>query len=108
MFDLARALARKQEVESARLDEYRFRHRARKIRLLAESLDGRMAETLDPRSLAGAVAVRTDEAILEELRARVLEPVSDREWRRLVVATDSEARRQIVAEHGSPDPHRLA
>lgn len=108
MFDLARAFAKKQEVETARLDEYRFRHRARKIRLLAESLAGRLGEGVDPRSLAGAVAVRDDEAILEGLRARLPEPVDESEWSRLVLAADAEARRQLVAEYGDPDPHRLA
>lgn len=108
MFDLARAFAKKQEVESARLDEYRFRHRARRVRLLGESLAGRIAWAADPRALAGAVAVRSDEAILEELRFRLLEPVPDPEWDRLVLEADQEARRQIVAEHGDPDPHRLA
>lgn len=108
MFDLARAFAKKQETESARLDEYLFRHRARKIRLLASGLAGRLAEEVDPRSLAGAVAVRTDDSLLEELRARLLDPVSDAEWSRLVLAAGLEARRQLVEEYGSPDPHRLA
>lgn len=107
-FDLARAFARKQEVESARLDEYLFRHRARKMRVLAESLAGKLAGPVDPRALAGAVAVESDESILEGLRAHLLEPMTDSEWSRLVIAADVEARRQLVEEHGNPDPHRLA
>lgn len=108
MFDLAKALTRKQEVESARLDEYWFRHRARKMRILVASLAGRLDGPLDPRSLAEAVAVRTDEVILEGLRARLAEPMPDPEWHRLVLAAEAEARRQLVAEYGNPDPHRLA
>ncbi|HEX9965640.1 MAG TPA: hypothetical protein VGB04_11730 [Allosphingosinicella sp.] len=108
MFDLAAALAKKQEVESARLDEYWFRHRARKMRILGASLAGRVGGKLDPRSLAEAIAVKTDEVILEELRAHLLEPVPDREWHRLVLASAAEARHQLVAEYGNPDPHRLA
>lgn len=108
MFDLARAFAKKQEVESARLDEYLFRHRARKMRLLGESLAGKVASELDPASLARAVAAEADSAILAGLRARLLEPMSDPDWDRLVLAADAEARRQLVAEHGDPDPHRLA
>lgn len=108
MFDLARAFARKQEHESARLDEYAFRHRARKIRLLAESLAGRLSAGSDPGALARSVALEGDGSILERLRARLAEPVDDREWRALVSAAEAEARRQLVAEHGDPDPHRLA
>lgn len=108
MFDLAKALARKQEVESARLDEYWFRHRARKMRLLASNLAGRLGGDPDPRSLAQSVAVLGDDAILESLRARLLEPMPDPEWNRLVLAADAEARRQLVEEHGDPLPHRLA
>lgn len=108
MFDLARAFAKKQEVESARLDEYLFRHRARKMRLLAQSLAGRTVGALDPRSLAASVAVQGDEAILEGLRARLAEPMADSEWSRLVLAAESQARLELVAEHGDPEPHRLA
>ena len=108
MFDLARAFAKKQEVESARLDEYLFRHRARKIRLLGQALAGKVAGGADPASLARAVATEADSAILAGLRARLLEPMTDGEWDRIVLAADAEARRQLVAEHGDPDPHRLA
>ena len=107
-FDLARAFAKKQEVESARLDEYLFRHRARKIRVLAEALGGRIAGDPDPRSLARRVAVETDEAVLGGLRARLVEPMANSEWNRLLLAAEAAARRQLVAEHGDPDPHRLA
>ena len=108
MFDLARAFAKKQEVESARLDEYWFRHRARTIRLLAESLAGRTAEPLDPKALAREVAARTNEELLADLRTRLDQPISDEEWNGLVQRAEAEARRQLVAEHGDPDPHRLA
>jgi hypothetical protein len=108
MFDLAKAFAKKQEVESARLDEYWFRHRARTLRLLAEGLAGQMDEPIDSRGLAREVAVRTDERILADLRARLVQPMDDREWHRLLTLAQAEARRQLVAEYGDPEPHRLA
>ena len=107
-FDLARAFAKKQEVESARLDEYWFRHRARTMSLLAASLAGRTTAPIDPKQLAGEVAVSNDEALLADLRARLAEPIADEKWNRLVQRAGAEARSQLVAEYGNPDPHRLA
>jgi hypothetical protein len=95
-------------VESARLDEYWFRHRARTVRLLAEALAGRAAAPLDPAAWARRVAEEEDAALHADLRARLAEPVADAEWDRLVAAAGAEARRQLVAEYGNPDPHRLA
>ena len=102
-FDLQRAMLKKQEVESARLDDFAFRLRARTLRLLALAL----GQGIDPQALAGEVAVAADEAILERLIVRFpyLDPPA------LHAAFDrcrAEARAQLVAELGDPSPHRLA
>ncbi len=76
--------------------------------LLAGSLAGRTAQPLDRKALAGEVAVRTNEEILAALRARLAQPIDDEQWDRLVRLAEIEARRQLVAEFGDPDPHRLA
>ena len=107
--DLARMMARKQERECARLDEFDFRQRARAVRLLAEWVRGQAAEpgSIDPVDLASQVARRSFESLAAELRAHV-PTVAERIWQRHVQHCFDEARRTLIAEHGDPTPHRLA
>jgi hypothetical protein len=91
-FDLGDALRRKSEHETARLDDFAFRLRARTMKLLAERL-GR-----DPAPLIAAITLAEDDAILA---AEGL-PAADYH---LALAA---AREQLIAEHGDPAPHRLA
>jgi hypothetical protein len=58
VWDLRGALLKKGEVESARLDDFEFRLRARTMRLLAEKLGH------DPATLTGRIAIESDQAIL--------------------------------------------
>lgn len=91
-FDLGDALRRKGEHETARLDDFGFRLRARTMKLLAERL-GR-----DPAPLVAAIALAEDDAILAAEQLPVAEY-------HLALAA---AREQLIAEYGDPSPHRLA
>lgn len=92
-FDLGNALNRKAEFESARLDDFNFRLRARTMRLLGEALG------CDPAPLVAAIAVEDDSSIVASLG-----PGADVAYRAAV----AEARSQLIAELGDPSPHRLA
>ena len=69
-WDLAKAMAKKGEFESARLADFEFRQRARTFRLMAE------ARGEDPSALVAMIAQKSDEAILEELAARDGQPLA--------------------------------
>lgn len=103
VWDLRAALLRKGEVESARLDDFSFRERARAMRLLA----GRIDPGLDPLELVMMIAVGEDETNLAKLLDLYpeLEPVS---LRALYGRCRAEARADLIAEIGDPTPHRLA
>jgi hypothetical protein len=92
-FDLGNALNRKAEFESARLDDFKFRLRARTMRLLGEAL-GR-----DPVPLVAAIAVEDDSSIVASLG-----PGAEIAYRTAV----AQARTELIAERGDPSPHRLA
>src|SRR5689334_7119705 len=57
-WDLAKAMAKKGEFESARLADFEFRQRARTFRLMAE------ARGEDPSALVSMIAQKSDDAIL--------------------------------------------
>lgn len=97
-FDLRAALLKKGEVESARLDDFAFRVRARTMRLLAAAL-GENAEALVAR-----VAATDDAAILSDLAARHDPEALHTAFR----VAEAEARRGLIADVGDPTPHRLA
>jgi len=98
VWDLRGALLKKQEVESARLDDFEFALRARTMKLLGADLD-RAAQG----ALIGGIALRSDSAILDSV------PAADRAaLRRRYDVCRTEARRQLIAERGDPAPHRLA
>jgi hypothetical protein len=103
VWDLRAALLRKGEVESARLDHFAFRARARTMRLLATSL----GRDIDWRDLASSIAVKDDEGILADLLARFpdLDATTLRDsYGRCV----GEANRTLIEEIGDPTPYRLA
>ena len=91
-FDLRGALLKKAEVESARLDDFEFRLRARTMRLLAAKL------ARDPDALVAQIATDPDEAILDR----------DPALRDDFAQCRAEARRQLIAERGDPTPYKLA
>jgi hypothetical protein len=115
-FDVHAALVRKQEHESAKLDEFAFRQRARAIRLLVEwalekaegmSLPGIGA--LDPVALASEIATASDEELVGRI-AVVLEPagITRRRVERRHQRLKEEAWLQLAAEMGDPTPRSLA
>jgi len=93
VFDLRGALLKKAEIESARLDDFEFRLRARTMRLLAPELG------LEPEALVGRIAVEPDDAIVASLGPDAAPRYE---------ACRAEARRQLIVEIGDPTPYRLA
>ena len=109
-FDLGQVMARKQERECARLDEFEFRHKARTVRLVAEWVRGRAAapEGLDPVACATRVALAPLDAVIHDLRGLCGPDVTDDAWQRQIERLSGEAYRDLVSELGDPAPHRMA
>jgi hypothetical protein len=101
-FDLGKAMAKKGELESARLADFEFRQRARTFRLMAEKI-GREA---DPGRVVAMIAQMDDAAILKELAADF--PQYAPQLASLYDQCSAEARTQLIKERGDPTPHRLA
>ncbi|THD37702.1 MAG: hypothetical protein E7773_01580 [Sphingomonas sp.] len=97
-FDLQKMLHRKGEFESARLDAFAFRVRARAMRGLAEALGE------DPDDLVRAIATDEDDAIL----ARLGETHGPDAVRAAFATARAAAEADAVAELGDPTPVRLA
>lgn len=99
VFDLRRALLRKEEVESARLADFAFRQRVRAMRLLARRLG------LDEEAAAARPAHGDDAGVLDALAAELA-------LNRATLAAAhgeclAQARAALIAERGDPAPHRL-
>lgn len=99
VWDLGKAMHRKQEFECARLIDFEFRLRARTMRRLAQELGMPAGEWVE------AIALGSDEDILARLADRRGEPVSrvDALHRRLQLAE----RARLIGEIGDPTPCRL-
>ena len=100
VFDLRRALLKKEEIESARLMDFEFRLRARTMRLLATELG------LDPEEVVTRIAVQGDDGILAELAGtcRLTAETLDTLYRNCREI----GRKQLVVERGDPTPHKIA
>jgi hypothetical protein len=99
-FDLAKALHKKAEVETARLQAFGFQQRARADCLIAQD------HSLDPAEMASAIAVCPDAELIDRLADLTdLAPAAAAAAFTAALAT---ARQQLVAEQGDPTPHRLA
>lgn len=100
VWDLRGALLKKEEVESARLADFEFRHRVRTMRLLAPLIGQ------DIGTLVNAVALHDDTRILVDLQETSGRPAAEigLEYEKC----RADAYRQLVAERGDPSPHRLA
>ena len=99
VWDLGRAMRKKEEFESARLMDFEYRLRARTMRLLAQALD------LDERRYARETALISDEAVVA-----MMADESDRDV--AMIAAEharcrAEARLQLIGERGDPTPYRL-
>jgi hypothetical protein len=103
VWDLRAALLKKGEVESARLDDFAFRLRARAMRLLAD----RIGRGLSGEDLCRAIATEPDDAILAALADRFPD-LSRKDLAVMHAACEVEARTALLAELGDPTPHRLA
>lgn len=100
VFDLGRAMRKKEEFESARLMDFEFRRRARATRALAQRLG------FDATIAAELVSALSEDEVLERLAA--LAGVSADEVRAEYARCVTAAHATLVEERGDPAPHRLA
>ena len=99
VFDLAKAMRKKEEWESARLLDFEFRRRARATRLTAQALG------LDDTQAAQVVATKAEGDIPERLA--LLAGADAQEVAAAYHRNLATAHTQLVAERGDPTPHRL-
>jgi hypothetical protein len=99
-WDLAKALHKKAEVETARLQDFAFHQRARAIGLIAR------AHGLDPVGLAASLSVCADTRLLHDLAAATGHTPAA--TAAILAEAMANARRDLIAEQGDPSPHRLA
>lgn len=99
VWDLGKAMRKKEEFESARLLDFEFRHRARAMRLLAATLG------LDEGELARRTVLLSDDEILADLAGSgLLDPGAlAKTWHQCL----ADARIDLIAERGDPTPYRL-
>lgn len=96
VWDLRRALLKKEEFESARLTDFEFREMVRAIRLLAGELGVEVTPVLHELADKGV------QAALALLAGGDEGSIEARYWQARI-----EARRQLIAERGDPSPYRL-
>ncbi len=99
VWDLGRAMRKKEEFESARLMDFEYRLRARTMRLLGDALG------LDGGHYACETALRGDEAILALIGTDSGQGADEIEALHARCAAD--ARSQLIGERGDPTPYRL-
>ena len=99
VWDLGKAMQKKEEFESARLMDFEFRQRARAIRLLLAVLG------LEDPALARDLVAETDAAVMDRVTEASGRPRAEVEAGYQTCL--GEARRQLIAERGDPSPVRL-
>lgn len=100
VWDLSRALHKKAEVETARLQVFAFQQRARAIGLMAQS------HGLNGKTLASELAVVPDDLLIAQLCR-----LTGQDQAGMAAAFQTalaDAWQQLAAEQGDPTPHRLA
>lgn len=99
VWDLGKAMQKKEEFESARLLDFEFRLRVRATRLLARACG------LDETVWVREVAARDTAGIIDRMASATGKDREDllAEYQRGAAV----ARQQIIAERGDPTPHRL-
>ena len=99
VWDLGKAMRKKEEFESGRLMDFEFRQRVRATRLFARQLN------LDEASLVAEIALHDDDDLLDMVAEQISRARDD-----LASAyrqCHGEARLQLIAERGDPSPNRL-
>lgn len=99
VWDLGKAMRKKEEFESGRLLDFEFRQRVRATRLLARKLG------VDEASLVDEIALRREDDLLALLAGQT--SCSKDELASVYGQCLGEARRQLIAERGDPTPSRL-
>lgn len=99
VWDLGRAMFKKQEFECARLMDFEFRLRARTMRSLAKVLG------LPATDLVERIALAPDEAILAEVASQ--RDGSGEQIDALYHRLRGAAREELIGEIGDPAPCRL-
>lgn len=99
VFDLGRAMRKKEEFESARLIDFDFRRRVRAAKLLAASLG------LDEALVAELVATLPEADVLTQMADRA--GIAESEVVNAYPAMLAKAHQQLVVERGDPTPSRL-
>ena len=99
VWDLGKAMRKKEEFESARLMDFDFRQRVRATRLLARAFH------LDETALIAEIAHHNEDALLDLIAGQHGLPHDDlaQAYRDCL----GEARRQLIIERGDPTPNRL-
>ena len=99
VWDLGKAMQKKEEFESSRLMDFEFRQRTRAIRLLLHDLQ------IDNAALARDLVVEPDAVLLTRI---VMECGTSRaEVDAAYQACLAHARQQLIIERGDPAPVRL-
>ena len=99
VWDLGKAMRKKEEFESFRLMDFDFRQRVRATRLFARKLG------LDETALVGAIALRNADDLLDLVAQQSSHSKDDLACEYHLCL--DEARRQLIAERGDPTPNRL-
>ena len=99
VWDLGRAMRKKEEFESARLMDFEYRLRARTMRLLGDALG------LDGARYARETALQGDEAVLAIISSDSGKTAD--EIAALHARCAADARAQLIGERGDPTPYRL-
>ena len=99
VWDLGKAMRKKEEFESARLMDFEFRLRARTTRLLARELG------LDEASLVREIAAHDEDGVIALIAGLThRDPAAiGAGYQRLT----AQARRELISERGDPTPYRL-
>jgi hypothetical protein len=98
VWDLGKAMRKKEEFESARLMDFEFRQRARAIKLLARELRVDEAQAIER-------IAEPDDTVMAWLAAESGMAVA--EIGAAYARCLAQARRELIVERGDPTPYRL-
>jgi hypothetical protein len=97
VWDLRRALLRKEEFESGRLTDFEFRETVRTLKLMARAFD------VDEAAVLEALVEHGFEAALHGFADRL----GDETREAVCLRLRKEARQMLIRERGDPTPYRL-